>query len=376
MKIGFIIYGTLDTLSGGYLYDRMFVRELQRHGARVEILSLPWRHYPAHLADNLNWRFRARAAAGAYDILLQDELNHPSLFLFNRWWRAAVRVPIISIVHHLRSHEQHPALSMPLYRAIERQYLRSVDGFLVNSWTTRRAVESFLSEPRPFHVAYPAGDHLQPPAAAYVAHRIDADYTRAEAIQSKGAGRESAADLHIAFVGNITPRKELHTLVAALALLPPALRVRIHVHIVGDLQTDPAYVAAVKRSIQHTNAADVVTFYGRVEAQKLRTILDRCQALAVPSFEGFGIVYLEAMAYGLCPIASTAGAAQEIVRHGVNGLLVPPSTPTALAEQFMSLLQNPRLLRNIRSQARAAYERHPSWQRTFGSVYLWLHEST
>ena len=65
MKIGLIIYGSLDTLSGGYLYDRMLVRELRRAGHQVEIISLPWRSYPAHLADNarLGW---ARAVARAW----------------------------------------------------------------------------------------------------------------------------------------------------------------------------------------------------------------------------------------------------------------------------------------------------------------------
>jgi len=54
MKLGLIIYGSLDTLSGGYLYDRKLVEYLRRCGDTVEVISLPWRNYARHLADNLS----------------------------------------------------------------------------------------------------------------------------------------------------------------------------------------------------------------------------------------------------------------------------------------------------------------------------------
>ena len=56
----------------------------------------------------------------------------------------------------------------------------------------------------------------------------------------------------------------------------------------------------------------------------------------MPSFEGFGIVYLEAMRYGLPVIASTAGAAHEIVTAGENGFWRRPGRPhlTRLIQNF------------------------------------------
>ena len=43
MRLGLVIYGTLDTVSGGYLYDRRLVATLRAQGHTVEIVSLPWR---------------------------------------------------------------------------------------------------------------------------------------------------------------------------------------------------------------------------------------------------------------------------------------------------------------------------------------------
>ena len=52
MNIGVLIYGSLDTISGGYLYDRKLVEYLQRQGDVVEIISLPWRNYARHLGND------------------------------------------------------------------------------------------------------------------------------------------------------------------------------------------------------------------------------------------------------------------------------------------------------------------------------------
>jgi hypothetical protein len=118
MRIGLIIYGTLDSLSGGYLYDRKLVEFLRAQGDSVEIISLPWRNYAAHLTDNLRFRLPhsdviARSGADSattkqspihqeFDILIEDELNHPSLIAANA---AKHPYPIVSLVHHLRCSE-------------------------------------------------------------------------------------------------------------------------------------------------------------------------------------------------------------------------------------------------------------------------------
>src|SRR5215211_2145573 len=114
MKLGLVIYGSLETLSGGYLYDRKLVENLRAQGDTVEIISLPWRNYAAHLTDNLWFRLPPQN----FDILIQDELNHSSLILANRQKHP---YPIISLVHHLRASELRPAWQNVFYRMIEKK---------------------------------------------------------------------------------------------------------------------------------------------------------------------------------------------------------------------------------------------------------------
>ena len=70
MKIGFVIYGSLDTVSGGYLYDRKLAEYLRAQGDVVEIISLPWRNYAAHLMDNLHFRLPRDL-----DLIIEDDGN-------------------------------------------------------------------------------------------------------------------------------------------------------------------------------------------------------------------------------------------------------------------------------------------------------------
>ena len=91
MRVGLIIYGHLDIRSGGYLYDRKLVAALRARGDEVAVLSLPWRNYGRHLLDNWDRRLLANARASQLDVLLQDELNHPSLVWQNARLRATLR---------------------------------------------------------------------------------------------------------------------------------------------------------------------------------------------------------------------------------------------------------------------------------------------
>ncbi len=120
MKIGLVVYGSLDVVTGGNVYDRVLVSRLRDRGDQVEIISLKKRGYLGNLTDNFSVHL-----VGDVDVLLQDELTHPSLLIPNARGRPH---PIVSIVHNLHSSEGRPRWQNSAYRAIERRYLNSVDG--------------------------------------------------------------------------------------------------------------------------------------------------------------------------------------------------------------------------------------------------------
>ena len=359
MRVGLVIYGNLNTVSGGYLYDRKLVEHLQHAGEGVEIISLPLRNYVQHLTDNALPSFHSRLRDAQVDVLLQDELNHPSLFLVNARLRAQVRFPILSIVHHPRCLESHPGWLNLIYRLVERRYLASVDGFILNSETTRQAVCKILgrSELPNSVVAYPAGDRFHP--------QITQNEIAARAMQSKA--------LRIVFVGNLIRRKGLHTLLDALAQLPTD---SWDLAVVGSPIVDAKYAQSIRKQIadHHLTKARILGTLSDVELAK---VLTRSHVLAVPSdYEGFGIVYLEAMSFGLPAIATTHGAAREIITDGENGYLVPPDNPALLASRLLALQSDRALLTQMGLAARARFLAHPTWEESMKKIRNKLIELT
>jgi glycosyltransferase involved in cell wall biosynthesis len=357
MRIGLVIYGTLDTISGGYLYDRKLVEYLRHAGDAVQIISLPFRNYAAHLSDNFSSDLLNRLRDARVDVLLQDELNHPSLFQLNRKLRVVARAPIIAIVHHLRSSETHPALQYLFYRWIERQYLARVGGFIFNSNTTRDAVSQMLGgELTSFVVAHPAGNQFDPQMdSAAIIQRA----------RTRGA-------LRIAFIGNLIPRKGLHTLLDALARLP---RDAATLTIIGNPNVDARYTAQIREQIKslRLNNARLV---GAIQDDALANILSASHLLIVPSdYEGYGIVYLEGMSFGLPAIGTTSGAASEIIANGVNGFLIAPNDAAMLAEHIATLQRDRQLLAQMGCAARARYLEQPRWDESMSRVRSFLLEA-
>lgn len=350
MKVGLIIYGDLETLTGGYLYDRRLVNYLRAQGDQVEVISLAWRNYGRHLTDNLSRRVSRRLREAELDVVIQDELNHPSLFLLNLWLKRRVHYPIVTLVHLLRCSEPHPAWSRRIYEAVERKYLKTVDGAIFNCHTTRAAVRQLVGRDIPGVVAYPGRDHL------------NHEFSLAEVAQR--ASRPGP--LRVIFLANVIPGKGLNTLIEALGRLT---RGSWRLTVVGSLTMDPSYSQSVRHQIARAGLSDYVDLVGAVPNDETPGHLIRNDILVVPSrYEALGIVYLEAMGFGLPVIATSAGGAHEIVDHGEAGFLTTPGDADMLARYLREINQERgRLL----EMSLAAYNRvstHPTWGESFGRV--------
>jgi glycosyltransferase involved in cell wall biosynthesis len=345
-----VIYGSLETLSGGYLYDRNLVKHLQSKGDQVEVISLSWRNYPLHLMDNFSSHFHNTLEQLQVDILLQDELNHPSLFLLNRSVKEKLDIPIISIVHHLRSSEGHPNWQNIIYQIVEKRYLKDVDGFIFNSNSTREVVEGLVGEKKVSVVAYPAGDRLNP--------EISADTIRTRSIRE--------GPLRLLFLGNLISRKGLLLLLDALAGIQMD---EWRLSVVGSLEMDRLYVKRIMSTIQQRGLLDRIEFMGQLVEDELNQVMEDSHAMVMPSiYEGFGIAYLEGMGFGLPAIASTAGGAAEIITPGVDGFLVPPDNAILLRDHLMGLITDRGLLASMSLAALERYRSHPTWEDTTSRI--------
>jgi glycosyltransferase involved in cell wall biosynthesis len=87
-----------------------------------------------------------------------------------------------------------------------------------------------------------------------------------------------------------------------------------------------------------------VLYLERISRVQLAACYAHADVFALPSTgEGFGIVFLEAMAFGLPVIGARTGGVTDIVKHGANGLLIPGKDPAMLVQALDQLLRDPEL---------------------------------
>ena len=163
----------------------------------------------------------------------------------------------------------------------------------------------------------------------------------------------------VLFVGRLHRQKGVDTLIRALPLLPEAT-----VMLVGD---GPER-APLRRLATDLGVADRVTVTGFVPHGMVPGLLAGADVVVLPSrYEELGTALVEAMAAGRPVVASHVGGIPELVRDGVDGLLVPPDDPAALAKAVTRVLANPVLAAELGASGRARVAGH-DWAALAGRV--------
>ncbi|MCW3013252.1 MAG: glycosyltransferase family 4 protein [Solirubrobacterales bacterium] len=153
------------------------------------------------------------------------------------------------------------------------------------------------------------------------------------AVHPTGSGAATPAGPIIGFVGRIEPRKGVIDLVHAAPVLRKALP-GARIIVIGDdpYATNPRYLAEVRGSTDVEHLPWVANAPG---------IMRHLDVLVAPSHqEPFGTVLSEAMAVGTPVVATRVGGLAEVVDDGVNGVLVAPGDPPALADAVLRVLSD------------------------------------
>jgi glycosyltransferase involved in cell wall biosynthesis len=358
MRIAFVLFGDLDRVSGGFIYDRLLIDHLRARGDVVDVVPLPWWTLTPALAANL---LPFPRALGGYDLVLQDELCHPAVFLRNRRLRRA-GIPVVALVHNLGS-AQPAARGRRLATAVERRYLRTVDGVVAVCESTREDVQALIGHPVPVAVAPAGRDHV----AAAVDHVHTHMHVRTDdaAVAARARAR-AAGPLRVLMAAAVIPGKGLHRLLEALRRIEDG---SVHLDVAGALDRAPAYARQMQARVAALGLQDRVRLHGELRGEALWALFRGSHVLALPSDrEAYPLAAVEALGFGLPVLVTDQGGAREVIGTGAQGQCLPPDDVAAWAAALAALAADRERLATAGAAALRRFRELPTWADTASRV--------
>lgn len=325
-RIAWIVYGELEQVSGGYIYDRLVVERLRELGDTVTVLSLTPGATELPLID-----------PGAFDVVVGDELCFRELLpIFQR----AASLQRVLLVHHLTAWEHPAGAERDALLGLEKAVIAAADDCVATSHVTAERLRR-EGVTRRVLVAEPGADRLP---------------------RSQTGGQEpSGSLLRLLFIGNLLRRKRVLELAQAFSRLPTS-----HVELVlvgGELEPD--YAAEVRGVVKAEGLTGRVRFLGSLPAADVAEQLALADALVLPSaLEGYGMVLSEALWASVPVIAARVGAAEKLISESGAGLLFEADDAAALVASLSAFVGDAALRLKLRRAAWNAAETLPRWAGT------------
>ncbi|MGV8969230.1 MAG: glycosyltransferase family 4 protein [Microbacteriaceae bacterium] len=333
----FAIPGDLTTLSGGYIYERRLLEALRELGRDVEHIQLGGSYPEPTLADITYASLELGRVEAGRPLILDGFISGatPTEAL------ARVTAPMVAVVHH------------PL--AFESGLDHKRRDNLFRTEFDNLALMRHVIVPSP-HTAAMLTEH-------YDVHPDRITIARPGTDAPLGPSTPTQPPV-IVSVGIQHPRKGHDVLLKALA----ALAARSSTAGAWDWSAvivGPPYDAEHAAELQRLHASlglgDRVRFTGEVSPEELDQLYRSATLFTLATrYEGYGIVFNEALAYGLPIVSCAVGAVPDTVPADA-GILVPADNPEALAASLADLLTDATRRGRLADASARAGAILPSW---------------
>lgn len=354
MKICYICDEYPPVLGGGIGRNiQLYARRLVELGHSVKVLglALPNDSPPKFELDQGVEVYRfprpspdLGAALGRWSIYKQvqewakageiDMVESPDAKAWVAYW-PSLSVPVIVRAHGSASYfaVEMSRKPRPFVRRLERAGLRRSDFWFATSRYTAERTAQILDVRAAEAVIY------------------NAAFTEAH-IAEAAAAKETRTRNRIVFTGTLTEKKGIFSLMQAW---PKVLERRpdAELHVFGKDSSMGGESMRRINEILPNEAKASVAFRGHVDQAHVRQALRTARAGCFPSYsEAFAMAPMEAMAQGCPTIFSTLSSGPELIRDGVDGLLIHPAKPGEIADAILRLLEDDALCARLGEQGR------------------------
>ncbi|MCK0149457.1 glycosyltransferase family 4 protein [Marivita sp. S6314] len=306
-KAAFAIPGDINTVTGGYIYERLLLENLRALGHDVQHIPLGGT-FPTPTPTDMRHAIDALIALPKDRPLILDGLVYGAI---DTAGLAAVRAPIVAMIHHPLALET--GLDADLRDHLFRTEKDNLD----------------LAQ----HVLVPSPHTADILATTYDVPRSRMSIARPGTVQPTIPRSPQVPPL-ILSVGIQHPRKGHDILLRALADIR---HLEWQATVVGSAY-DAAYSAELHRLVAALDLTERVTLTGQIGQDDLNALYSEASLFALATlYEGYGIVFNDALAWGLPIVSCRTGAVPETVPADA-GLLVAPDDVPAFADALQRLL--------------------------------------
>ena len=161
---------------------------------------------------------------------------------------------------------------------------------------------------------------------------------------------------YILYIGRLSYRKGIFDLLESAKEICQKYPVSFILVGKGELEKK------VKTFIRRENLESRIKLTGHIPRNKLIQFYQTAMIFILPShYEGLPTVLLEAMSCSLPVIATDVSGNVDVIKNGVNGILVPPRDPEGIIQSISYLIENPSIRQNLGERARKTIEVNNTW---------------
>lgn len=323
-KTIFLLPKEENPTTGGQQYDVHFTQVIKQIDPNTEVVTddkLAWNSSISFLY-NFIYLLKIKTFLNA-DLIITNSRLYPRLFFFLSILKFLNRKTKLICIHHHYNFLTQSGVKGNLNKYFEIKFLKMFTGIIIPSRYVKNLTENLLDNPKIYLL------------------EIGFDKKR-----SKSENKTTTNKL--LYVGTIEKRKGIHLLLQALK----EVKEEYELNLIGGYKPTDDYYLSLLGLLKDNNLKGKVFFRGRVSNEELRNYYIQSSVFVFPSLhEGYGMVIIEAMSYGLPVIAFKNSAIPYLVKDNHNGLLAENHNVPELQVRIIEILKDTQLLKSLKENA-------------------------
>lgn len=347
MKSILVFYPQLDKpLSGGQVIDFEFINQIKESGRfSMSYFQDSDLKSSSILSYNLYLLQHARQFM-KYDVIFLNSRTYPRMFLFVFLLRILFFKGIIITYHHHYNYLIHRGIKKIVHKTFELSFLRLMTNVIVPSPFTLQLTRSIINDSK----------------IKYIEIGFDNNIKENKCMNP----------YKWLFVGTVEARKGVEYLIEIANMLKK--EINIEFNIVGSL-SDTRYVDNIKNKIRLYGLEKQVLLLGRIDDESLMHEYESSYGFVFPSLhEGYGMVLIEAMRYGLPVVAFDNSAMPFTVMNNYNGILIENKNLSQMSYTIRKLIEDKKRYKEMQHNAYNTVRKIKTYGQMIGDMRKYIEE--